>query len=550
MPTQTSSGTGKAPRGRRTSVYGLMTAYTVSLFGTRLTMIALPWLVLVTTGSATRTGLVVFCEAVPLVVGKTLVGPYIDRVGARPFAVAADLLSAAVVGLVPVCYWLHVLPFWTLLVLSAAIGLVRGPGDVAKRTMTPEVAEEAGIPLERASGLMGTLERLAGTAGPAASGALVAFLSPLWAMTANAFCFVVSAAVLVSTGPRRERRAGLAAKPAQEAREAQEDGAGYRERLAAGVRFLRQDRLLRSIAVMLSVTNLVDAAYGSLLIPVWADRIGGGPAAIGALGSVFGVAAIGGASLATGFAHRLRRRPTYVIAFLIAGPPRFLVLAFHLPLWAVLSVAVCDGLAIGFVNPILNAVLMERIPRPLLGRVSALTDSVGSAGVPLGPMLAGAAVTAAGLSPVLFVCAGVYLASTVLPALRPHWRELDARPAAVPDEEPEPAGPALDTTDRPPQLADRAGPPAGPGAEPADAEAESAQESAGPADGEAAPVPHRHTEASGGASARAHREAPGGASGGAPGGASDRAPDRLSGRASGRAGTAAPTAADTSSSRA
>lgn len=448
MPTHTSSGTGAAPRGRRRSLYGLMTAYTVSLFGTRLTMIALPWLVLVTTGSATRTGFVVFCEAVPLVVGKTLVGPYIDRVGARPFAVTADLLSAAVVGLVPVCYWLGVLPFWTLLVLSAAIGLVRGPGDVAKRTMTPEVAEKAGIPLERASGLMGTLERLAGTAGPAASGALVAFLSPLWAMTANALCFVISAAVLASTGPRREWRAGLVGNEAREAQEGGEDrgngedgddGEGYRERLAAGVRFLRQDRLLRSIAVMLSVTNLVDAAYGSLLIPVWADRIGGGPAAIGALGSVFGIAAVAGASLATGFAHRLRRRPTYVIAFLIAGPPRFLVLAFHLPLWAVLSVAVCDGLAIGFVNPILNAVLLERIPRPLLGRVSALTDSVGSAGVPLGPMLAGAAVTAAGLSPVLFACAGLYLLSTVLPALRPHWRELDARRAARTGEEPEPA---------------------------------------------------------------------------------------------------------------
>ncbi len=421
MPHQTPPGSGVAPQGKRTSLYGLMTAYTVSLFGTRLTMIALPWLVLVTTGSATQTGLVVFCEAVPLVVGKTLAGPLIDRIGSRPFSVAADLLSAVVVGLVPLFHRLDMLPFWALLVLAAGIGAVRGPGDIAKRTMTPEVAEEAGIPLERASGLVGTLERLAGTAGPAAAGALVALLSPLWAMTANALCFLVSAAAIALTSPRREKRTARVKEAVEEELES------YRERLAAGIRYLRKDRLLRSIAVMLSVTNLVDAAYGSLLVPVWADEIGGGPAAIGALGSVFGISAVGGSALATGFAHRLRRRPTYVIAFLIAGPPRFLVMAFDLPLWLVLAVAACDGLAIGFVNPILNAVMLERIPRPLLGRVSALTDSVASAGVPLGPMLAGAAVTAAGLAPVLFACAGLYLVSTILPAMRPHWRELDIR---------------------------------------------------------------------------------------------------------------------------
>jgi hypothetical protein len=37
---------------------GLLTAIAVSLTGTRVSAIALPWFVLVTTGSATRTGVV------------------------------------------------------------------------------------------------------------------------------------------------------------------------------------------------------------------------------------------------------------------------------------------------------------------------------------------------------------------------------------------------------------------------------------------------------------------------------------------------------------
>ncbi|MFY1676221.1 MULTISPECIES: MFS transporter [unclassified Streptomyces] len=434
--------TSAAPVGSGTSrstLYGLLSAYTLALFGTRITMIALPWLVLTTSGSATQTGLVVFAEALPLVLGKALAGPVIDRVGARRFSVAADVLSALVIVLVPLCHWLDYLPYWLLLVLAAGLGLARGPGDVAKRTLTPQTAEAVGMPLERASGMLGTLERVAGTAGPAVGGAFVAFVNPVWALGVNGLTFLVSALIIGVTGPRKPARAGGGTGQRGERGEGQggpaaadgreeADDEPYLQRLRTGLHFLRKDRLLRSVAVMLAVTNLIDAAYGSLLIPVWARETGGGPAAIGALGSAFGIAAIGGSALATVFAHRLRRRPTYIIAFLLAGPPRFLVMAFDVPLWTVLAVGVIDGLAIGFVNPILNAVMFERVPRPLLGRVFSLTDSAGSAGVPLGPVLAGFLVTSTGLAPVLFGCAALYLCSTVVPALRPHWKALDERP--------------------------------------------------------------------------------------------------------------------------
>ncbi|WSI55242.1 hypothetical protein OG301_27255 [Streptomyces platensis] len=45
---------------------GLLAAMAVSLTGTRVSAIALPWFVLVTTHSATWTGLVGFCEMAPM----------------------------------------------------------------------------------------------------------------------------------------------------------------------------------------------------------------------------------------------------------------------------------------------------------------------------------------------------------------------------------------------------------------------------------------------------------------------------------------------------
>ncbi|MQA97654.1 MAG: hypothetical protein GEV11_24645, partial [Streptosporangiales bacterium] len=66
----------------------------VSITATRISTIALPWFVLVTTGSAARTGLVVACELAPYVLVKAFSGPLVDRVGPRSVSWVSDLLSA------------------------------------------------------------------------------------------------------------------------------------------------------------------------------------------------------------------------------------------------------------------------------------------------------------------------------------------------------------------------------------------------------------------------------------------------------------------------
>ncbi|MCW2783236.1 MAG: transporter permease, partial [Marmoricola sp.] len=77
--------------------WGYLTAQAVSVTGTRVSMIAIPWFVLTSTGSATRTGVVAFAEMAPLVVLQALSGPLMDRLGARRVAITCDLLSVLVV---------------------------------------------------------------------------------------------------------------------------------------------------------------------------------------------------------------------------------------------------------------------------------------------------------------------------------------------------------------------------------------------------------------------------------------------------------------------
>ncbi|MFJ4713854.1 MFS transporter [Streptomyces sp. NPDC088785] len=403
----------------------------VSLTGTRISAVALPWFVLVTTGSATRTGLVAFVQMAPYVLVKAFTGPLVDRVGPRPVSWTTDLVSAVAAAAVPVCHALHLLSFPLLLALVAVIGAARGPGDLAKEVMVPEAAERGGVPLERATGLSGVIERLASTVGPAAGGSLVALLGPLTGLVVNAGCFALGSVVIGLALPRGTGRPATSADPPGDAAPGDDATptnaapAGYWQRFGEGFTFLRREPLLLAVVVTLGVTNLLDAAMSTVLVPVWADASGRGPAAIGLVGSAMGAAAVAGSLIAAGVAHRLPRRTVFFAGFLLAGAPRFLVLALGAPLGVVLAVFAVSGFGAGFINPVLGAVLFERVPRPLLGRVNALGDSLSWAGIPLGGLLAGAAVTALGLTPVLLACACAYFLTTNLAGLRPEWRAMD-----------------------------------------------------------------------------------------------------------------------------
>ncbi|WP_327683388.1 MFS transporter [Kitasatospora sp. NBC_00458] len=442
------------PRSLRPLV-GVLTAMAVSLTGTRVSAIALPWFVLATTGSATMTGLVAFAELTPYVLVKALAGPVVDRIGPRVVSWTTDAVSAVAAGLVPLLHGLGLLPFWLLLVMVAVIGAARGPGDLAKEVMVPEAADRAGVPMERATGLSGVTERLASTAGPAVGGGLIALVGPMAGLTVNAVAFALGSLVIALALPRgmgravaspaagagpagesdrlSEAPAGSGAAPVAGRRavdaggRAVEEQPGYWRMFGEGFAFLRGEPLLLTIVVMVAVTNLLDAGFFTVLVPVWARESGGGPAAIGLIGSAWGIAAVAGSLIAAAFAHRLPRRTVFFVGFLLCGAPRFLVLAVDAPMGVVLAVFAVGGFGSGFLNPILGAVQLERVPRHLLGRVNALGDSLAWAGIPLGGLLAGSAVALAGLIPVLFVCGGLYFVTTTLSGLRPEWREMDRR---------------------------------------------------------------------------------------------------------------------------
>jgi MFS family permease len=413
---------------RRTPLYGWLTAEAISLTGTRVSMIAIPWLVLTTTGSPTKTGLVAFAEMAPLVAAQVLSGPLTDRIGARRMAVSCSAASTVVVGLIPVLHLAGMLSFPVLLGAVAVAGALRGPGDAAGHALIPAVVERTGSATERVTGLAGAVERTASMVGAAVAGGLVALVGPANALVVDAASFGLAGAVLwwATRGlPDPERRV-----PARG-----DATTSYLGELRDGWNYMRKDPVLMGIGVMVAITNLLDQAWSAVLVPVWARDSGYGVAAVGLLGATFGAAAILGSVVAATYAARLPRFKVYLVGFLVAGVPRFVALALGAPLWVVLVVGFIGGCGSGFLNPILGAVLFERIPKPLMGRVSSMNLAMSWSLIPFGGLLGGIAIAAIGLSPALLAIGTAYFLTTMLPAVQPRWREIDRRPARASEAE-------------------------------------------------------------------------------------------------------------------
>ncbi|MGW0314607.1 MFS transporter [Streptomyces flavidovirens] len=407
---------GGEPGGRKPFA-AVLAANTVSIAGTSLTMIGVPWFVLDTTGSAGRAGVVAFCATLPVVVSALVGGPLIDRIGRRRVSVASDLVCGLAVGAIPLLHYAGALEFWMLCALMAISGLAHTPGMTARYVLMPDLAAHAGTTLARAASLFEGVSRGARMIGAALAGVLIALLGAEAVLLLDAATFAVSA-LLVAAGVR-----GVRAAEPQKA--APVSFTTYRRELREGYVFLLRHRLLLAIVLMVMLTNGLDQGWSSVLLPVHAKDNLGGATDLGMLAAIFGGCALLGALLYGAVGERFPRRVVFTVAFLLCGLPRFVVAALVDGTAALAVTMAAGGLAAGMLNPILTTVTYERVPQELRSRVGGVSTAGCELTMPLGGLAAGLLVEEAGLVTALLVVGGAYFLATLSPVVFPSWRTMD-----------------------------------------------------------------------------------------------------------------------------
>lgn len=409
----------------RLPVFALLAGNGVSMVGNILTMMAVPWFVLQTTGSAAKTGLTGFAAVVPMVLAAFIGGAIVDRLGFKPMSIIADLASGITVAMIPLLHHTIGLQFWQLLVLVFLSALLDAPGMTARQSLVPDLAELAQMPLERVNALFQGVQRGSTLLGPVLGGLLIAALGASNVLWIDAASFGVSALMvaLAVPGPVLARRT-----PVQPATQQ----GGFGGELLQGLAFIRRSRLLVSLLTFAAITNFLDGPIFSVVLPVYARDVFGDPVKLGMLLSAFGGGAVAGVLLYAVAGTSLPRRGTFLASFILVG----------LPIWVlsqtpglVLSIAALAlaGLAAGPLNPIMATVLQERVPAELRGRVFGSVAAMTMIAMPFGMLVQGALLQRYGVGTTLMLVAGAYLLITVGMLFNPALREMDGAPDFAPD---------------------------------------------------------------------------------------------------------------------
>ena len=383
-------------------------AATISSFGTAVTTVAMPVLVIQQLdASAFSVGVVNAAQFLPYAVLGLVAGVYADRWRRQRILVWSSLGRAATLGAVPVLWALGALEVWTLVVLLLAYGACSVFAFAATQSLLPRLVERHRLVVANAR--LDQSDAAAQSLGPALGGALVGLLGAPLAIAVDAVSYLVDA--VLNAGLRVD-------EPPAEPAVQRHLGREIRE----GLRWTYRHPTLAPLAVSTHVWFVAHAAGFTALTVVALREMGLSAFVFGLLIASGGVASLVGATIAPTVGRLLGTGPT-IIATRSVHPIAWILVAAapDVPTGVVLlgGALVLQGLAMGVENANDTGYWQTVTPDRLLGRANATRRSANRTAGALGAVLGGTALTVFDERLTLIGVAAVSAVSVVIVGLSP-----------------------------------------------------------------------------------------------------------------------------------
>jgi predicted MFS family arabinose efflux permease len=391
----------------------------ISRAGDAFTLVALSWVVLDIAGPA-QLGVLLMCFGLPRIVSGPVAGRLLDGSRPRLLLAADNAARGLLIAAVPVLLWQHRLAVAGLYGIAAASALLSAVTEVAESSLVPRLV--ADDELDAANSLLSANWELAGIAGPAVAGLIVATVGAPLAILLDAGSFAVMTAVCLSLPPPHRKASPEQAGPglAEPARACARRGPGI---------LFRYPAVLVLTACGFGMLFLDGLA--TVLYPQYCRTfLHVGPTGYGVLVSAAGAGALLGVLAGPGLSGRLPPSPR-LAAVIGAGAALFGTLALA-PGLAVAAVLL--GLATFAWGPyyVFERTLMQRlVPDQVRSRVAGARMTISSLGFPLGSAAGGTVTGGIGVTGTVLVVAGSGLALGLLPLLAPALRAL-GQASAIP----------------------------------------------------------------------------------------------------------------------
>ncbi|MFM7029719.1 MAG: MFS transporter [Micrococcales bacterium] len=388
----------------------LWLGHTVSVFGDQFSNLAIPVLAVTVLNATTQEmGYLAAAGTASFLLVGLIAGAWVDRWVKRRVMLTADAIRFLALLAIPILWATGQLQIWHLFVVAGVVGLAAVFFDVASQSFTPVLLPKDQIGTGNSA--LETSGSVAGVAGPSLVGFLLGLLKAPVLVLVDSLSFAVSAITLSFI------KDSEVAKPKDERRP-------LRVEIAEGLRFVRSQRIIRTIALTTGTGNFF-SNLAMALLPIYLLKIlHFTTAEFGLIMSLGALGALAGASLAGKAMEWIGEGRLVVVSAIAYGfttscIPAASLLPHSAQLPFLLVTEFFNSVLVLLYN-ITQVSARQRIcPPQLLGRMNASIRFFIWGVMPIGALLSGWVAQVIDVLPTIWIgCAGV-LASSVFVLFSP-----------------------------------------------------------------------------------------------------------------------------------
>jgi len=364
--------------------------------------VAIPWLVLETTGSSAQAGIVLGLSGLSVIFTAPLIGGLIAILGARPVSVWADIISGTSVLLFPIIGTLFGLNIASLLVIAIFGAMFDPAGGTARKSLIQPVVEKEGLSLTKFNGTYEAVATIGTVIGPTAAALAISIIgvNTTFYVIAVVFVFASATASLIPVITVRGDKGKVfsISNVVGETR--------------LGVSTLWRDKPLMSLVGLYTMLTAIYMPVESIVLSRYFQDLDE-PQTLGFVLSAMSVGIVIGALQFHRAVRILSPRNLVVISMSLIGAA-VCGMAFLPGAIAFIGLGLALGLAFGPVSPLTNYLVQRRVPQHLHGPVFGTQFSLTHLALPAGTLALGLIVQSVSIAPLLFVIGALFIAVTLL----------------------------------------------------------------------------------------------------------------------------------------
>ncbi|CQR65698.1 MFS transporter [Streptomyces leeuwenhoekii] len=406
----------------------------LSEVGNAFSLVAVPLLVLHTTGSAAQMGLLTAVAGAASLLTGLVGGAWADRYDRRRLLMLCDAARLVLYGAIPLCWALNP-QIWLLYVVMGLASAFEMLFKITYVTAVPNLVDKDQI--VAANGRLEATNAIAYIAGPALAGVVSGFFGPTAAVAINAGSFGIS---LIGLALIRLRPTGR--PPGDDPHGAATRAHDLRSGFRTGAAFLWRTPVLRALTALLTVTTFLSLGMTDVFIYHLRHGLGQDERTVGYVLALAGVGTCVAAAATAGLRRSWGFGRCWIGSMTLCAVATLALGTFgQVPVAAVTIFLYSFGMALAGVCSM--SLRQEVTPDHLLGRVTSAFWTIHSSLAPLGAALltalAGRLGTRGPLTGVAVVFLAVAAAAAFTPIRQRHPERTAVPPAHPPRTEPAPA---------------------------------------------------------------------------------------------------------------